>query len=124
LLVDEEEEPLGLLEEDAPPLMPPVELDEDPPGDEPLIAPPLPDEEPPMPPALEPVVPPLDEVSVGLVVVVDDEAEPPGVVSFFSVVVVVVDELDAPGLVPPGTTVVVSFFSHADNASALNNTSR
>jgi len=133
LLLDEEEEPPEPVADDAPPPMPP-ELDEapplgellliPPPLDDPLV-PPLLDEDPPMPPPLEPLVPPaLLDVSLGDVV--DDEAALPGVVVSFFSVVVVVEELDAPGeVLLPGTTVVLdSFFSHADRASAPNNTSR
>ena len=51
----------------------------------------------------------------------DEEDEPPGTMTVsFSFVVV---EVDGPGL-PPGTTVVVSFFSQPERASAPNNTNR
>jgi hypothetical protein len=119
LLVDELEPPGLLLEAAEPPLVPPL-LDE-PPDDEP------------MPPALldEPPVPVVLEVeSEGELGAVDeDDEELPGstVVSFSFVVVVVVDEADPLGEVvedPPGTTVVVSFFSHADSARAPSTTNR
>lgn len=111
LLVDEELEPLGLLDEDA--------------------APPL--EEAPVPPALldEPPVPELDDASAGGVLgavdVVDEEDDPPGTTTV-SFSLVVVDEEDEPlGEVvvdPPGTTVVVSFFSHAASAKAPTSTNK
>jgi hypothetical protein len=130
LLVDDELEPLGLLDDDeAPPLedeslLPPLD-------DEPLIAPPPEDELPVVPPALlvEPPVPELDDVSDGEVVeaepdgdVEDEEDELPGTGT------TVVDEDDEPlGVVevePPGTTVVVSFFSQPASASAPTSTNR
>jgi hypothetical protein len=118
LLVDELEPPGPLLDAAEPPLVPPL-LDE-PPDDEP------------MPPALldEPPVPVLLEVeSEGeLGAVAEDDEEPPGTTTVsFSFVVVVVDEADPLGEVvvdPPGTTVVVSFYSHADSASAPSTTNR
>jgi hypothetical protein len=112
LLVDEELEPLGLLDEDA--------------------APPL--EEAPVPPALldEPPVPELDDASAGGVLgavdVVDEEDDPPGTTTVSFSLVVVDEEEDEPlGEVvvdPPGTTVVVSFFSHAASAKAPTSTNK
>ena len=111
LLVDEELDPAGVLDEDA--------------------APPL--EEAPVPPALldEPPVPELDDASaggvLGAVVVVDDEDEPPGTTTVSFSFVVVLDEDDPLGEVvvdPPGTTVVVSFFSHAASAKAPTSTNK
>ena len=115
MAVDEEDAPLGLLLEDAaPPVMPPVVvLDEVPP------------------------VPVVDELVPGLVVVLDDEElgalgttvvededEPPGTTTV-SLVVELVDEL-AGGVALPlgGITVVVSFFSQADSANAPIRTNR
>jgi hypothetical protein len=47
------------------------------------------------------------------------------VVSFSLVVLEVAEPLgDVDVVLPPGTTVVVSFFSHADSASAPNRTNR
>jgi hypothetical protein len=124
LLVDELEPPGLLLDDEEPPLVPPL-LDA-PPDDEP------PDEEP-MPPALLPDEPPVpdelpDVESEGeLGAVAEEDEEPPGtMVVSFSFVVVVVDEADPLGEVvePPGTTVVVSFFSHADSARAPRTTNR
>jgi hypothetical protein len=119
LLVDELEPPGPLLEAADPPVAPPLV----PPLDEP------PDDEP-MPPALldEPPVPELEVESEGeLGAVAEDDEEPPGITTVsFSFVVVVVDEADPLGEVvePPGTTVVVSFFSHADSARAPSTTNR
>jgi len=117
LLVDEEEPP-GPLEAAEPPLVPPL-LAAEPPL---LPLPPLD-----MAPLLVPPVAPDDVVSLlelalelGLlgVVVEEDEDEPPGTttVSRFSLV----DEDADPLGLDPGTTVVVSFRSQAENANALN----
>jgi hypothetical protein len=117
LLVDEEEPP-GPLEAAEPPLVPPL-LAAEPPL---LPLPPLD-----MAPLLVPPVAPDDVVSLlelalelGLlgVVVEEDEDEPPGTttVSRFSLV----DEDADPLGLDPGTTVVVSFRSQAENAKALN----
>ena len=116
LAVDEEDAPLGLLLEDAaPPLIPPVVvLDEVPPV-------PVVDE---LVPGLVVVV--LDDEEAGAlgVTVVEDEDEPPGTTTV-SLVVELVDEL-AGGVALPlgGTTVVVSFFSQADSANAPIRTNR
>jgi hypothetical protein len=72
---------------------------------------------PDVPPApgllVPPVAPGLDGAVPGVVVVVVDDAEPPGVTTVsFSFVVV---EAAGP---PPGTTVVVSLRSHPDSARA------
>jgi hypothetical protein len=122
-LLDDEDEPLGLLEEDEPPPIPPLLLEEEPPLIPPLV------EEPPIalpdvPPVPEPelvVESVLGELGELGAVEVEDDDEPPGTttVSFSRVVVVDVDPLGAVVL-PPGTTVVVSFLSQADNANAPN----
>jgi hypothetical protein len=119
-LLEDEEEPAGPLEAAEPPLVPPLLLAAEPPL---LPLPPLD-----IAPLLVPPVAPDEVVSLlelalelGLlgVVVEEDEDEPPGTttVSRFSVV----DEEDADPLgLDPGTTVVVSFRSQAENAKALN----
>ena len=111
LLVDDEDVPLGLVLE----------------ADVPLPVPPVVDEELPIP-LLE--VPPMPEPELGLVVELDDELggvlgvvvveeedeDPPGTTTVSRVVLV---EVLLGGVVePPGITVVVSFFSHADKANA------
>ena len=116
-------EPLGPLEAaDPPPLMPPVE-DEAPPLEE--AAPPAPELlVPPVAPALPESV--LDEAEEPLGVLgalLEEDEEPPGttIVSF------VVEEDEEPlgaALLPPGTTVVVSFFSQAERARAPIRTNR
>jgi hypothetical protein len=119
-LLDEDAAPLGLLAAEDPPLMPP--LDEVPPLDEdPPIPPPL-DDEAPVPLGLGLLGLELLELEepgeLGAVLVEDDE-EPPGTttVSFSLVVELVLAEPLGAVLVPPGTTVVVSLRSQADNAS-------
>lgn len=113
--VADEEEPLGLLLEDAePPLVPPVLLDDAPLSVEDDAAPPLP----------ELLVPPvallLLESGVLGAVLEDDEDEPPGTMTVsFSFVT---DEVGA-GLLP-GTTVVVVSFSQPARASAPASTNR
>lgn len=114
-LVADEEDPLGLLLEDAePPLVPPVLLDDVPLSVEDDVAPPLP----------ELLVPPvalllLESGALG-VVLEDDEDEPPGTTTVsFSFVT---DEVGA-GLLP-GTTVVVVSFSQPARASAPASTNR
>ena len=122
LAVDDEDAPLGLVLEDAaPPLIPPVVLDDVPPV--PLVE-------------LLPV-PVVELLAPGLVVVLDDEElgelgttvvededEPPGTTTV-SLVVELVDELAGGAELPPGgITVVVSFFSQADNANAPTKTNR
>lgn len=114
MAVDEEDAPLGLVLEDAaPPLMPPVVvLDEVPPV--PLVE---------LAPGLVVV---LDDEELGALgtTVVEDEDEPPGTTTV-SLVVELVDEL-AGGVALPlgGITVVVSFFSQADSANAPIRTNR
>ena len=110
----DEEEPLGLLLEDAePPLVPPVLLDDAPLSVEDEVAPPLPG-------LLVPPVALLLESGALGVVLEDDEDEPPGttMVSFSFVT----DEVGA-GLLP-GTTVVVVSFSQPARASAPASTNR
>lgn len=115
-LLDDEEAPPGLLEAAEPPPIPPL-LEDEPPLMPPLV------EEPPIPlPDVLPV-PELELVVESVVgelgaAEVDDDEEPPGTMTVsFSRVVVDVDPLGAVVL-PPGMTVVVSFFSQADNAKA------
>lgn len=114
-LLDDELVPPGpLLDAAEPPLVPPV-------LDEPLPMPP--------PEVLdEPPVPALELESEGeLGAVEEEDEEPPGTTTVsFSFVVVLVDEdpLGVAVVDPPGTTVVVSFFSHADSASAPISTNR
>ena len=111
--VADEEEPLGLLLEDAePPLVPPVLLDDAPLSVEDEVAPPLP----------ELLVPPVPLLLLGAlgVVLEDDEDEPPGTITVsFSFVT---DEV-GDGLLP-GTTVVVVSFSQPARASAPASTNR
>ena len=113
LAVDEEDAPLGLLLEDAaPPLIPPV-LDEVPPV--PLVE------------LLPGLVVVLDEEELGALgtTVVEDDDEPPGTTTVSLVLVVVLVELaGGVALLPGGITVVVSFFSQADSANAPTRTNR
>jgi hypothetical protein len=115
-LLDEDEDPPGPLDEAAPPpLMPPL-LEDAPPEDD----------------AAPPVVPPVPLVSpdeleledpgeVGAGALDEEEEDPPGTTTVsFSFVVV---EVDPVGL-PPGTTVVVSFFSQPESARAPSKTNR
>jgi hypothetical protein len=119
LLDDEEDDPLGLvLEDEDPPLIPPL-LEVEPPVPEELMLPPL-DE--PIPPLDEELPVPLElEVSGELgAVAVDDDEDPPGTTTV-SFSFVVLDELAEPVgavLLPPGTTVVDSLRSQADRAKA------
>lgn len=113
-MLDEDDAPPGPLEAAEPPVVLPL-LDE---------APPL-DDELPMPLPDVPPVPELaDESDGALGAAEDDEEEPPGTMTVsFSRVVVVLDPLGA-AVLPPGMTVVVSFFSQADSASAPSTTNR
>lgn len=104
-MVEDEAEPLGLLELAELPLGPLLAVALD------VLGP----EVPPAPGLLVPPVPlEAEPPGVVVVVVVDDEVAPPGVTTVsFSFVVV-----EAVGPDPPGTTVVVSLRSHADSARA------
>ena len=115
MVVDEDEAPLGLLLEDAaPPLIPPVVLDE--------VPVPVVDELVPVPGLV--VVLEDEEAGALGVTVVEDEDEPPGTTTV-SLVVELVDELaGGVALLPGGITVVVSFFSQADSANAPIRTNR
>jgi hypothetical protein len=128
-LLDDDEEPPGLLDEDdeLPPLPEPML-----PLEEPLM---LPVEELPMPlPLLEELPVSVDPGVVLLEldvpgelgeVVDDDEVELPGTttVSFFSVVVLELVLLPL-GAVPGTTVVLVSLRSHAESASAPRRTTK
>jgi hypothetical protein len=120
-LLDEEAAPLGLLAAEDPPLMPPLLEDVPPLDEDPPIPPPLDDEEP-VPLELGLLGLELLELEepgeLGAVLVEDDE-EPPGTttVSFSLVVELVLADPLGEVLLPPGTTVVVSLRSQADNAS-------
>jgi hypothetical protein len=121
-LLDEDEDPPGPLDAAEPPPEPPLLDAAPPPEDEPDMPPPL---DAPLPPAPDPaVLPALVLVSAGAVVD-EDEDDPPGTTTV-SRSFVVVDEVAPLGVVvePPGTTVVVSFRSHADSANAPNTTKR
>jgi hypothetical protein len=107
-----------VLEDEDPPLIPPL-LEVEPPVPEELMLPPL-DE--PIPPLDEELPVPLElEVSGELgAVAVDDDEDPPGTTTV-SFSFVVLDELAEPVgavLLPPGTTVVDSLRSQADRAKA------
>jgi hypothetical protein len=103
-LVEDDADPLGLLEVAELPLGPLLALALDVSGPE----------VPPAPGLLVPPVPLEAEPPGVVVVVVDDEDEPPGTTTVsFSFVVV-----EAVGPDPPGTTVVVSLRSHPESASA------
>lgn len=103
-MVEDEADPLGLLEVAELPLGPLLAVALDVPGPE----------VPPAPGLLVPPVPLEAEPPGVVVVVVDDEDEPPGTTTVsFSFVVV-----EAVGPDPPGTTVVVSLRSHPESASA------
>lgn len=109
-MLDDDDDPPGPLEAAEPLPVPPL-LDEEPP-----------DEELPIPPPDVPPVPGLElelAESAGELGEVDDDAdEPPGTITVsFSRVVVEVEPLGA-AVLPPGITVVVSFFSQADSANA------
>ena len=111
-MLDEDDAPPGPLDDDAPPPMPPD--DEDAPLPE-LLEPPMPDV------LLSGVL--LDELEEpGDAGAVDDEEdEPPGTITVsFSFVTV---DVEGDGL-PPGTTVVVSFFSQPESAKAPTKTNR
>ena len=113
-LLEDEVEPLGLLDAADPPLMPPLLLAAEPP-DPPLDIAPL------LVPPVEPELVSLPELAeeLGLLGVVldEDDDDPPGTTTVFSLVE---DEAEPLGVaLPPGTTVVVSFRSHAENANAL-----
>jgi hypothetical protein len=113
-LLEDEAEPLGLLDAADPPLMPPPLLLADDPPDPPLDIAPL------LVPPVEPELvslPELAEELGALGVALDEDDEPPGTTTVFSLVE---DEAEPLGVaLPPGTTVVVSFRSHAENANAL-----
>ena len=114
MVVDEDEAPLGLLLEDAaPPLIPPVVLDE--------VPVPVVDELVPVPGLV--VV--LDDEEAGAlgVTVVDEDDDPPGTTTV-SLVVELVDELAGGVALLPGGITVVSFFSQADSANAPIRTNR
>jgi hypothetical protein len=122
------EAPPGLVDEDE---LPPLVPDEEPPD----MPPPLEDEPPDMPPDDEPPedeplmplllpVPPgaeleLDEPPGELGAEDEDDDEPPGTTTVsFSLVVLLLEPEEGAVLLPPGTTVVVSFFSQALSARA------
>ena len=112
-MLDDDAAPLGPLEAAAPPLGPPL-LAADPPLPPLDIAPLL---VPPVALDVSLLELALELGLLGVAVVEDDEDEPPGttIVSRFSV-----DDDDADPLgALPGTTVVVSLRSHAENANAL-----
>src|SRR5690349_13004358 len=110
-LLEDEAEPLGPLDAADPPLMPPpLLLAADPPLPPLDIAPLL---VPPVAPELV-SLPELAEELGPLGVVLDEDEDPPGTMTVFSLVE---DEAEPLGVaLPPGTTVVVSFRSHAENA--------
>jgi hypothetical protein len=113
-LLDEDEEPPGPLDEAAPPpLMPPL-LDD--------AAPPLVPLVPPVPLLVSPDELELEDPGeLGAGALDEEDEDPPGTTTVsFSFVVVVVDPV---GL-PPGTTVVVSFFSQPESARAPSKTNR
>ena len=120
-MLDEDAAPLGPLAAEDPPLLVPPLLDEPP------LIPPL-DDDPPIPLPLDDEAPvPLElgvellELELGELGVVedDDDEEPPGTttVSRSLVVELVLAEPLGVVLLLPGTTVVVSLRSQADNAS-------
>ena len=111
-MLEDEAEPPGLLDAADPPLMPPpLLLAADPP------LPPL-DMAPLLVPPVAPELVSLPELAeeLGPLGAVLDE-DPPGTMTVFSVVEDEAEPLG--GALPPGTTVVVSFRSHAENANAL-----
>jgi hypothetical protein len=119
-LLEDEAEPPEPLDAADPALMPPPLLLEDAPPVPPLdIAPLL---VPPVAPELVSLPELADELGLlgvlGVLGVLDeDEDDPPGTITVFSLVE---DEAEPLGVaLPPGTTVVVSFRSHAENANAL-----
>jgi hypothetical protein len=128
-LLDDEAAPLGLLAADEPPLVlplaPPLELPLVPPLELPM-PPPLEDDEP-VPGLLGLELLELDEPGELGAVAVDEDDEPPGTTTVSRSFVLEVVELAEPlgaVLLPPGTTVVVSLRSQADNARAPISTNR
>ena len=113
-MLEDEAEPPGPLDAADPPLVPPLLLAADPPLPPLDIAPLL---VPPVAPELVSLPELADELGLLGVVLDDDEDDPPGTTT---VSLLVEDEADPLGVaLPPGTTVVVSFRSHAENANAL-----
>jgi hypothetical protein len=124
-LLDDEAAPLGLLAADEPPLLVPPLLEDVPPLELPM-PPPLEDDDP-VPGLLGLELLELDEPGELGAVAVDEDDEPPGTTTVSRSFVLDVVELAEPlgaVLLPPGTTVVVSFRSHADSAKAPISTNR